>query len=251
MLSPMLVLAQDDAASQSGATGDAVASATGAVQNVFDYLNIIFRPDELLDALSQMPFLLAAVAVTLGILSVFNGYRWHKWVIAILAFLCGLGIGYRLSANMGRSMVVAASVGGLCAIIATPLLRVTVAIFGGLTGAFIGANTWTAVDNSGADNHWAGAVIGFIVVAMASVVLFRLVVVMFTSVGGAILTICGAITLMMEVPSWESAVRESLTQHTMLVPLLLALAAVSGFVVQESRLRAHGIGILGSEQNEQ
>ncbi len=248
MNSTLLFLAQQDVSSAPPDSGNSTfASTTG----IFDRLNMIFRPEELLNHLSQMPFIVAAVVVIVGILCVFNGYRWHKWVIAILAFLCGLRLGFILSQQMGKPIIVAASVGGLCAIIATPLLRITVAVFGGITGAFLGANTWTAMNAAPTEAHWAGAVIGFIVVAMASLIFFRLVVVLFTSVGGATMVICGGITLLMEVPAWEDAVRESLTTTPLLIPLLLALAAVSGFVIQESRLRAHGHKILGSEEKKE
>jgi hypothetical protein len=237
----LLLLAQDGTSAGGGG------SAGSFTDRVFNSLVILFRPDELLDLLGQVPFLLAAIAVTLGILCVFNGYQWHKWVIAILAFMCGLGIGYRLSQEMGRSTVVAASFGGLCAIIATPLLRITVAVFGGITGAFIGANAWNAFQNGPQTNHWAGAVIGFIVIAMLSVVLFKFVIVLFTSVGGAILAICGGIALLMEVPGWETAVRDGLSNNQLLMPLLLAIGTVSGFVLQEARLRANGVKVMAPE----
>jgi hypothetical protein len=239
MHSQILLLAQD---------GTAAAGGGGPyLGGLIERMNIIFRPDELLDQLMRVPFILAAVVVAVGILCVFNGYRWHKWIVAILAFLCGLWLGYNLSQRMGRSTVVAISVGGLCAIVATPLLRITVAIFGGITGAFIGANAWTALHANPPDASWAGAFIGFVVLAMASVVLFRLVVVLFTSVGGAAMAICGGIALVLQVPAWQGAVRESLTANTMLVPTLMLLAAVSGFVLQESRLRADGVRILQAE----
>jgi hypothetical protein len=240
-----MILAQqgsDGAAAESG-------SSEGSV-SIFDQLIILFRPEELLDQLSRIPLILAAVVVTLGILSIFNGYRWHKWLVAVLAFVIGLGLGWHFSQQMGRSVVVAAAVGGLFAIVATPLLRITVALFGGITGAFIGANAWLGFEIQPTDGHWAGAVIGFIVVAMLSVVLFKLVVVMFTSVGGAVMAVCGTITLLMYVPEWEPAVRNSLTQHQLLVPLLLAVAATSGFVVQEARLRNGGVKIFSTKDGE-
>jgi hypothetical protein len=243
MPNPMMILAQEGTASRATGAETFEASATGLI----DSMSILFRPDELMDQLSRLPFMWAAVIVTLGILCVFNGYRWHKWIVAVLAFLCGVGIGYSMSREMGKPMIVATAVGCLCAIIATPLLRITVAIFGGLTGAFIGANVWTAAGTAQPDSDWAGAVIGFIVVAMMSVIFFRLVVVLFTSVGGAVMAICGGICLLMQVPSWETAVRDGLTSNNMLVPMLLLLAAVSGFVIQESRLRANGVSVVAKE----
>lgn len=215
---------------------------------VFDRLNILDDPAQLLERLSAMPFIGASVVVVVGVLCVFHGYRWHKWVIAILAFLAGLGIGHQLAGEVGRSTIVAVAVGCLCAIIATPLLRITVGIFGGITGAFIGTNTWTAMNASPPEAHWAGAVIGFIIIAMISIVLFRLVVVLFTSIGGAAMVVFGGITLLMHVPNWRDAVIESLTANTTIIPLLLLLAAVSGFVIQEHQLRNDGVSILGAEK---
>ena len=229
----MLTFAQND----SGSSGS----------GIVEQLNILHNPQDLLDLLSQMHFIIAAMIVTVGVLCIFNGYRWHKWVIAVLAFLCGIWLGYQLSQQMDKSVVVATSVGFLCAIIATPLLRLSVMVFGGITGAFIGANTWSAMPDAPVDAHWAGALIGFIVIAMASLVLFRLVVVLFTSVGGAAMVIFGGLTLLMHVPDWKPSIEQSLSANKMLIPLLMLLAAVGGFVIQESRLRANGVSILGKE----
>lgn len=219
--------------------------------NAVDRMSMIFRPDELLDAVSDVPLIVAAISVTVGVLCVLNGYRWHKWLIAVLAFLFGIGIGYKLSEQMGRSMVVAGAIGCLCAIVATPLLRVAVALFGGLTGAFIGVNTWTAVESAPTDANWAGALIGFVALAMLSMVLFRLVIVLFTSVGGAAMVVIGGVGLLVQVPGWDASVRESLNTHHAMLPLLLLLAAVTGFVIQESRLRSQGVSIVRNQTAEE
>ena len=200
-------------------------------------MDILHHPDELLDSLANMPFVAASVLVVLGLLCVFNGYRWHKWVVVILAFMCGVGLGNMLNEQFGRSNIVAVAIGGLCAIVATPMLKVTVAIFAGLTGAFIGANIWTAF-NTGADSyHWAGAGMGFILLALASLMMFRIVIVLFTSVGGAAMVVFGTITLLLHVDNWEPAVRNSLVTNELIVPVLVLLAAVGGFVLQEGRSR--------------
>lgn len=203
-------------------------------------LDILNRPEELLEALAQLPLIGASVIVVIGALCVLNGYRWHKWVIMILAFLMGLGLGHLLSAKVGNAAIVAVSLGLLCAIIATPMLKVTVAVFAGLTGAFIGANVWSAVNGTPPDTQWAGAAMGFIILAMSSLILFRLVIVLFTSVGGAAMVVLGSITLLLHVPAWEGAVRDALTTNHLLIPLLLCVAAVAGFVLQHNRLKEDG-----------
>src|SRR5262249_28807217 len=137
----------------------------------------------------------------------------------------------------GKSAIVAIALGVLFASIATPMLRWTVAVFGGLTGAFLGAHAWTLANAQPASAQWAGACMGFIAVALLSFVIFRIVVVLFTSIGGATMVVLGAITLLLHVPGWENTVRDSLVSNKHLVPLLVTVAAVAGFVIQESRVR--------------
>lgn len=227
-----LFLAQDN-----GFVLDFTSGVVPFFQDLIQQMDILTRPNDLLDALGQLPFVGAAMIVIVGLLCVFNGYRWHKWVVAVLAFLAGLGIGKILSVQMGESNVVALAIGVLCAIVATPLLRFAVAIFGGVTGAFIGANTWTAVSFGPPEAHWAGALIGFILVAMASFMIFKLVVVLFTSVGGAAMVVFGTISLLMLVPDWEPAIRSGLADNQLMIPLLVAIAAVGGFVLQQARVQ--------------
>jgi hypothetical protein len=169
-------------------------------------------------------------------------YKWHKWVVVALAFMLGLLVGHILSQQIGKSLIVAMSLGILFATIATPMLRWTVAVFGGLTGAFLGANAWTLAQASPADAKCAGAAMGFIALALLSFVIFRIVVVLFTSIGGAAMMVLGGITLLMQVPGWETAIRESLVSNQRLIPLLVTTAAVAGFVIQESRVRGEGGG---------
>ena len=239
MIRPITFWAQSDT--------ETASTANFSVEGFFESLNMLHDPSALLSELEKLPIIAAAVIVTLGVLCVFNGYRWHKWVVALLALASGIGLGLILSQQMGRPMIIAVAVGLLFAMVATPLLRISVMLFGGLTGAFIGSNVWTAVNETSVDHHWAGATIGFIVIAMLSLVLFRLVVVLFTSVGGSAMVICGGITLLMGVPTWNDAVRDSFTSTPLLLPLLLALGGVGGFILQESRLRADGVKILGAE----
>ena len=44
----------------------------------------------------------------------------------------------------------------------------------------------------------------------------------------------------MQVPGWHESIRAHLTGNHHLIPLLVTVAAVAGFVLQESRVRAAG-----------
>ncbi|MHC4429135.1 MAG: hypothetical protein ACYS0D_11135 [Planctomycetota bacterium] len=226
MINPMPILAQNETIKE---------SPLGFAQTV-KQLDIMTEPGALLDALASMHIVWASALVVVGALCVLHGYRWHKWVIVICAFMGGLGLGHLLSQQMGQSRIVMAAVGLLCAVIATPLLRVAVAVFGGLTGAFIGANAWSAFSES-PDAHLAGAGMGFIALGLAAFIMFRLVIVLFTSIGGAAMGVLGIITLLLHVPTWEPSIRTSLQTHQLMVPLLVGVAAVTGFVFQHNEIR--------------
>ncbi len=208
-----------------------------SLSDAFQRMDILTQPDRLLEMLSDVPLVAASMIVVVGALCVFNGYRWHKWVIVILAFMAGLGLGNILSQRMGKSVVVAIAVGVLCATVATPMLRWAVALFGGLTGAFLGAHAWTLTAAEPTNAQWAGAGMGFIAMALLSFLVFRLVVVAFTSIGGGAMVVLGSIALMLHVPAWQDGLKDGLTRNQSLIPLLVTVAAVAGFVIQESRAR--------------
>ena len=227
MLNNVLMLAQENGK----------ASPMEAFSGAVARLDLLNHPEELLTALSGMHIVWASVLVVVGALCVLNGYRWHKWVIIICAFLMGLVLGKLLSQQMGQSRIVMAAIGLLFAVAATPFLRYAVAIFGGLTGAFIGANAWSAFSDS-PDSHLAGAAMGFIALGMAAFIMYRLVIVLFTSIGGGAMAVLGILTLMLHVPTWESAIRSSLQANNMLLPLLVTVTAVTGLVLQHSSIKA-------------
>ena len=238
--------AADTAATESAAIDSEVVAEAGRSvwQAAYSWLDILNRPSELLDMLSTssedvgVRLILAGMVVIVGLLCVFNGYRWHKWVVVILSFLAGLWFGTELSGYFGKSTIVAVAIGILAAIVATPLLKIMVALFAGVTGAFIGGHMWTMMVDTPANTQWAGAAMGFIVLAMASFMLFRLVIVLFTSVGGAAMVVFGTLSMLMVVSEWETAIRASLESNPIVVPLLVAVAAVGGFVLQQSRVQA-------------
>ncbi len=226
-MTALTMLAQEEAGRQSPIT---------VVTDAVARMDALAHPGELLEALSNLHIIWASVFVAVGALCVFNGYKWHKIVIVLCAFMAGLGLGHLLSQRMGESRLVMGAIGLLCAVIATPLLRITVAIFGGLTGAFIGANAWTTLSDS-PDVHLAGAGMGFIALGLATFLMFRLVIVVFTSISGAAMAVLGGAALLLHVPAWEPAVREALSTNERVLPLLVATAAVTGFVLQHHEIK--------------
>jgi len=242
-----LTLAQSDASTSedgasSGETGDAFLDALSnagvnplrvlrdAIDGRIDLLN---HPDQLLASLHQIHVVWAAIFMVTGALCVFNGVRWHKTVIVVLACLLGVWAGDMLGDRIGGAHAVASSaLAVLFGILALPGLRFAVALFGGLTGAFVGANLWTALGYN-PDNHWFGAILGLLILGMLAFSVFRVVIMLFTSVGGAALLVFGALAAMLKNPSWAGAIEQSLTANELIIPLLVAVTSLVGVVLQQ------------------
>lgn len=206
---------------------------TDLFTTISDHLDILYRPADLLGHLQTLPIIASVVLVTVGAACVYNGFRWHKWIVIVLALMLGFGLGQMLSQEIGKSTVIALALGVLFAAIATPMLRFTVAFFAGIAGAAIGATLWTFLNRDQPDLAWAGASMGFISLALMSFLFFRIVVILFTSVSGGAMIVTGGIAALLHVASAKGTVTEQLLMHPAILPILILMTATIGIVVQQ------------------
>lgn len=250
MISPVITLAQAAETATSSGGADTVSSGDSLLDRfsrtfeaVTGYLDILNRPEDLIGILNTIPVYLAASMFVLGVLCILNGYRWHRWVIIVCAFMFGFGIGYLMSRTMPQPYVVAAALALMAAVIANPLLRFSVAFFGGLTGAFVGANLWTMFGLP-EQSVLAGAAMGFILFGMASFMMFKHVVVLFTSISGSAMAVISGFALLLYIPDTEfnTMIENAITGNHLLIPLLVTVAAVIGLVLQAGQKPAEVVG---------
>ncbi len=203
-------------------------------------MDILMRPEDLAEALTQINIVWAGVMIVLGVICTFQGYRWRKTVVLILAALCGLWAGTALGGEIGSgAMVAALALALLFAIIALPLMKFTVAFFGGLAGAFLGANLWSMLaPPEHQSSVQLGAVIGLIAMGMLAFIAFRVVVIVFTSIVGSTMLVLGMLSLLVGVGIWQGDLSHTMTDNQMIVPLVVAVVALIGGVIQ------HGGGLV-------
>jgi len=232
------VLAQTGGATGAPAPSSApLASAGPNPLSVFEEalrsrLDVLAQPEALVQSLSVVHPVWASIFLVLGGVSLLQGWRWRRGVLLVLAALLGVGLGQSLGARVGEPAIVSIAFAVLFAVAALPLMRFTVALFAGLAGAFAGANCWTAL---GADPsmHQFGALLGFVAMGMLAFVAYRAVIIAFTSIGGASLLAVGALALMLQVDAWRPSLEGALMTHPQMVPLLAAVAAATGMLLQE------------------
>lgn len=216
-----------------------------SLPEIFNRFDALAHPDQLVDMLSQLSWVVAAILVAIGLVSILQGYKLYKWIVLLVAAGLGVVVGRQLGAKIDNAVVVAGALGVLLAVVAWPFMKFAVAACGGLAGAFIGANCWTAiasqVNSSGAmslpsDAYWAGALMGLILFGMLSFILFEVSVVVFTSFSGSVLAVLGVVALLLQIESMQQAVANSLKANPLVMPLLVIVPAVVGLVIQ------HGFG---------
>lgn len=225
------------------APSDGLTNLFESVITIFSSVNMLAEPNRLVDALRGLSVVWAVLFVVIGLLCLLSGARHYKAVTVSLAFLVGLFFGYAMGKRVDAAWVVGLSLGIILAVAAYPAMKYTVAIFGGLAGAFFGANLWTGVAhalNKGAaaqiptDGYWIGGLVGLLICGMLAFIVFKFSVVMFTSVVGATIGVLGVLCLMLSFQPWQASVSASLTASHIVIPLLVFVPAFIGLIMQQA-----------------
>lgn len=222
--------------------------ASASDQSVFDIVTSIFahgdalaNPDKLIRALQEMSVVWAVVFLVAGLLCLFNGYRFYKLTTVLLALFIGAFAGYGLGKHIDAQWIVAGCLGALLATVCFPLMKYAVAALGGITGAYVGANAWSAIaqlasepGSAAASNYWVGALVGLILFGMLAFVLFKLSVIFFTSISGSTIAVLGVIALLLQFPVLQEQVATGLRANAAIIPMLVLVPALIGLILQET-----------------
>ena len=126
-----------------------------------------------------------------------------------------------------------AIVGAFVAAAATwPLMKWAVAIMGGLFGALLGASVWRICGLDPAFT-WAGALIGLMSLGLMAFIIFRGSIMMYTSLQGAVMLICGLLGLVYKYQDLAPHITENMVLKPFLLPMAIFIPAVIGLVFQQ------------------
>ena len=194
------------------------------------------------EALSQLHPISAVVLVGFGLLCLLIGWKLFKYVVVANAAIMGGYGGYQLGtllANASPSMPLFCSIAGalLLAFAAWPLMKGAVGLMGALAGGALGYGTWHyvayAVGRADLSQYaWAGAIIGAVMLGMLAFPAFRIVVMTFTSFQGAAIALTGVLSLLVKHEAMRGHIRHALDNNIYLLPLLILLPTLMGFLIQ-------------------
>ena len=66
-------------------------------ETLMNSLDLVRRPDEIVELLQSLPLVAAIVVTGVGAACVFKGYKWHKMVVVLLSLMLGFAVGRMIS----------------------------------------------------------------------------------------------------------------------------------------------------------
>ncbi len=194
-----------------------------------------------MDFTARLDYLQAGLFVAIGLACLLYGWKIFKVLVLVNAALVGVLAGHLLDQRFAVGWWLTPVGGVVLAVLAWPLMRYAVCLLGGLAGAVLGAFVARSLMLTG-PLIGAGALIGLVTMGLLAFIVFRAIVICFTSMQGSLLTVAGVVAGIARFQNMSSTIDQGLTRHQYLLPVLVVIPALIGFVYQIHRGDGKGKG---------
>jgi len=191
--------------------------------------------------ITSLKLLEALTFISFGAICLFYGWRVFKMLVIICFGLLGLFLGVTVSEQIsGNANPVIGGLVGLVAFAAlsVPLVRWAVCILGALAGGLLTSGIWFSCGLN-EEYMWAGALIGIIAGGMISFIIFRIAVILFTSLGGSLLISTGALALLYLYPQTTEKLQELVFTERWFLPVVLLVPTALGIIIQNKFVKKY------------
>ena len=199
----------------------------------------------LYELISDLHWLYAMLLLSVGVVYLLYGWRIFRALVVISFGFIGMFLGM-LSADKLSSNDHALMWGGiigmvLFASIAIPLMKWCVSVLGAVAGGILTSGIWIALDLS--DTYLpAGFIVGFIAGGLISFIMLKVSVMLFTSLGGSLITVTGLLALLYQ---YDVKVSDPMTfytynlilTHPWFLPLAIIIPTIAGMLVQNKLIK--------------
>ena len=119
----------------------------------------------------------------------------------------------------------------LLGVLSVPLMKWSVCILGAVAGGIMSSGIWYAC---GLTERYimAGALIGIIAGGMISFIVFKIAVILFSSLGGSTLVVVGVLALLYIYQPTKLGVEEMVFTRKWFLPLAMIVPTSIGFIMQ-------------------
>ncbi len=187
------------------------------------------------DHATGLNYVAAGLIIAAGLVYLLYGYKIFKVLVIVNAALLGATGAHWIDQQFDQVDWWVIPVGAAAlALIAWPLMRFAVCVMGGLAGAVLGAFVWRSFQLP--DNMlWAGSAIGLVALGLLAFIIFRIIIIGFTSLQGALMAVAGSVALAARWEQVSDEVRDGILNQPWMLPVVVLLPALIGFVYQCSR----------------
>ena len=176
----------------------------------------------------------AVTFMSFGVVCLFYGWRVFK-VLAVIAFaLLGAFLGVAVTNKIVglNNQLVGGLVGmGILAVLSVPLMRWAVCVLGAVAGGILTSGIWYAC---GLPERyiWAGALVGMVAGGMISFIIFKIAVVLFSSLGGSALMVMGVLAVLYRYMNTDGQIERLVCEQKWFVPVALIIPTIAGIILQ-------------------
>lgn len=207
------------------------AAAQPAQQNIVP-LKVIWEHISSLDLVEALTF------ISFGVVCLFYGWRIFKILVTICFGLIGLGVGVWINSKLVAGNVVWLAMFSVLvfAIFSFPLMRWGVTVLGALSGGILTAGVWLALGLP-QEYVWAGGLVGLIAGGMISFIVFKIAVILFTSLGGSTLMTVGILAVMYGYMVDRQKLETLVFQYQWFLPAMILLPMAVGVYMQHRLIK--------------
>ncbi len=176
----------------------------------------------------------AVTFISFGAVCLFYGWRVFKILVVISFALLGLFLGFSITDKIVglNSQLWGGLIGMvLLAVLSIPLMKWAVCLLGAAAGGILSSGIWYA---SGLTEKYilAGALIGMVAGGMISFIVYKIAVILFTSLGGSCLIVVGSLALLYLYPQTSERVEEIIFTKKWFLPTVLMAPTLIGIILQ-------------------
>jgi len=179
----------------------------------------------------------AVTFIAFGTVCLFYGWRVFKILVTICFGLLGLFIAVWANKYIeGEVIWVALASVALFAVMSIPLMRYGVSALGAAAGGILTGGGWLAAGLP-EGYIWAGALVGIIAGAMISFIVFKIAVMLFTSLGGSGLMVTGILAVIYQYMGAAKRLESFVFDHKWFLPAMLLVPMVVGMILQNRLIK--------------
>ena len=176
----------------------------------------------------------AVTFISFGVVCLFYGWRVFKILVVISFALFGLFLGVSITDKIvGLNSQLWGGIVGmfLLAVLSVPLMKWAVCLLGAAAGGILSSGIWYA---SGLPERYilAGALVGMVAGGMISFIVFKVAVILFSSLGGSCLIVVGSLAILYIYPQTSERLEEIIFTKKWFLPTILMAPTLIGIILQ-------------------